>query len=319
VNFRDRFALIGSSIANDYLRGWSIGVWFVISFAAAGYIAQEVLHLAFEYALPCAILPAMVIGTIVSWRRGGLERGSRRIDVSARARIELSNEYNESGESIKPKQVRGSPSGQAASPQDLKWRRLALRIQDGDEYAKRELYEIFSKAVRFMLFRHLGSEDLDDKVEEVFSTITRSIQNGGLRDPDALVVFIHMMVRRQIVAYKEEPRSAGADRVLNVDIVRRLLETLPERDREALLRFYFKEESVEEICRALNLTEMQLRLIKARAKQRVLALTTQGFLGARNMCRHSRTGGHDLDEFIRDASENEIEAVGRGNIIQRTA
>ena len=44
--------------------------------------------------------------------------------------------------------------------------------------------------------------------------------------------------------------------------------SLPKRDREVLVRFYLQEQTAEEICRDLNLTETQFRLIKSRAKAR---------------------------------------------------
>ena len=65
---------------------------------------------------------------------------------------------------------------------------LASRVQRGDEDAMQELYEIFSKGIRFMLYRQLGPEDLDDKVHDVFVTIAQSIRNGELRDPSRLMV-----------------------------------------------------------------------------------------------------------------------------------
>ena len=53
------------------------------------------------------------------------------------------------------------------------------------------------------------------------------------------------------------------------DVVHFMLGRLRDRDRQVIERFYFEDESPEEICRALNLTENQYRLIKSRAKARV--------------------------------------------------
>jgi DNA-directed RNA polymerase specialized sigma24 family protein len=57
----------------------------------------------------------------------------------------------------------------------------------------------------------------------------------------------------------------------------RVLNGLSPRDREVLVRFYLREQSAEEICRELGLTETQFRLIKSRAKARY------GKLGQRRM------------------------------------
>jgi RNA polymerase sigma-70 factor, ECF subfamily len=47
-----------------------------------------------------------------------------------------------------------------------------------------------------------------------------------------------------------------------------VLQSLSERDRNILIRFYLNEEPQEEICRDMSLTETQFRLLKSRAKAR---------------------------------------------------
>jgi DNA-directed RNA polymerase specialized sigma24 family protein len=44
------------------------------------------------------------------------------------------------------------------------------------------------------------------------------------------------------------------------------LADLGQRDRDILVRFYLKEQSQEQICREMSLTETQFRLLKSRAK-----------------------------------------------------
>jgi RNA polymerase sigma-70 factor, ECF subfamily len=170
------------------------------------------------------------------------------------------------------------------------WELLANRIQRGDADAMGELYALFSKGIRFMLFRQLGPEDLDDKIHDIFVIITQAIRNGELRDPSRLMGYIHTIVRRQIVAYIDRAVNIRRNRVeLNFDeaicdsrpdpeveaitreneaLAMRVLNSIPKRDREVLLRFYYKEEPPEAICRALDITETQFRLIKSRAKAR---------------------------------------------------
>ena len=170
------------------------------------------------------------------------------------------------------------------------WEELAIRVQRGEEAAIQELYDFFSKGIRFMLLRQLGPQDLDDKVHDVFITITESIRRGELRDPTRLLGYIHVIVKRQIAGYIERTVSLRRNRVeldfdeavcdarpdpeieamerQNVDLALRVLKSLPKRDREVLKRFYMEDESPEQICRAMSLTDTQFRLIKSRAKQR---------------------------------------------------
>ncbi len=170
------------------------------------------------------------------------------------------------------------------------WELLASRVQRGDDDAMRELYDIFSKGVRFMLFRQLGPEDLDDKVHDVFVIIAQAIRNGELREPARLMGYIHTIVRRQIVGYIDRAVSLRRNRVEldfdeaicdlhpdpeieaiereNEQLALRVLQSIPRRDREVLIRFYLNEETPDQICKALNLSETQFRLIKSRAKAR---------------------------------------------------
>jgi RNA polymerase sigma-70 factor, ECF subfamily len=184
---------------------------------------------------------------------------------------------------------------------------LAKRVQRGDDDAMRELYEIFSTGIRFMLFRQLGPDDLDDKVHDVFLIIAQSIRNGELREPSRLMGYIHTIVRRQIAAYIDRAVNLRRNRVEvdfdesvcdsqadpenemiereNQELAMRVLKSIPKRDREVLIRFYFKEESPAQICQALNLTETQFRLIKSRAKARF------GELGRRRLAAKSNARG----------------------------
>ena len=170
------------------------------------------------------------------------------------------------------------------------WRLLANRVQRGDDDAMQELYGIFSKGIRFMLFRQLGPVDLEDKVHDVFLLIAQAVRKGELRDPARLMGYIHTVVRRQIVAYidravrqrrssveldfdeaicdaRPDPENEAIERE-SLELALRVLQGIPKRDREVLTRFYLKEESPSQICRALHLTETQFRLIKSRAKTR---------------------------------------------------
>jgi hypothetical protein len=47
-----------------------------------------------------------------------------------------------------------------------------------------------------------------------------------------------------------------------------VLSSVSDRDREILTRFYLMEQSQERICRDMNLTDTQFRLLKSRAKAR---------------------------------------------------
>lgn len=66
---------------------------------------------------------------------------------------------------------------------------------------------------------------------------------------------------------RRNPEQAAAFRQ-KVDLMTEVLNQLSERDREILTRFYLQEQSQEQICEDMNLSETQFRLLKSRAKAR---------------------------------------------------
>ncbi len=186
-------------------------------------------------------------------------------------------------------------------PQTSQWADLVERIRNDDASAMEELYRVFSRGIRFYLCRQLGPQDLDDRVHETFLTVAQSIRRGEVREPERLMGYVRTVVRRQVAGYIAEisadrrqhidldcglgvsdgcidPEEAAIERQ-NQDIAWRVLKAIPARDREILIRFYLHEQAPEQICREMNLTENQFRLLKSRAKARF------GELGRRRMTR----------------------------------
>ena len=176
------------------------------------------------------------------------------------------------------------------SPSVTDWADLVRRIQSGDANGMEDLYRIFSRGIRYYLCRQLGPQELDDKVHDSFLIVVQAIQRGDLREPDRLMGFIRTVVRRQVAAHidnvvhsrKEEVDveigSRVADRRGNpeqtvamrqkVELLRSVLMRLSAKDREILTRFYLEEQTQEQICQEMKLTETQFRLLKSRAKAR---------------------------------------------------
>ncbi len=190
------------------------------------------------------------------------------------------------------------------APADPSWRILVERIASGDTSAMEDLYRIFSKGVRFYLCRQLGPQDLDDKIHDIFLIITHAIQRGELREPDRLMGYVRTIVRRQVAAHIDGVVQARRNQIdldvgvavsdqqpnpersliqqQNAALAKRILNSLQKRDREVLTRFYLQEQSPEQICKEMQLTETQFRLVKSRAKARF------GELGKRRLAL--RTG-----------------------------
>ena len=124
--------------------------------------------------------------------------------------------------------------------------------------------------------------------------MAQAIRRGELREPERLMGFVWTVVRRSLAGQIERTVNQrnqrievdGAARVLDRSpdpewtaigrqqqmMAYRLLNEVSERDREILVRFYLKEQTQEEICRDMALTDTQFRLLKSRAKARFAEL-----------------------------------------------
>lgn len=185
--------------------------------------------------------------------------------------------------------------------QPQNWLALVQSIQRGESDGMEELYRVFSRGVRFYLCRQLGPQDLDDKVHDTFLIVVQAIRKGELREPERLMGFVRTVVRRQVAAqidrtvqsrreqvementvtvsdHRQTPEEAAIIKQ-HEQVAETVLRGISGRDREILTRFYLKEQTQQEICEEMKLSETQFRLLKSRAKARF------GELGRKTLAR----------------------------------
>ena len=170
------------------------------------------------------------------------------------------------------------------------WVELVDRIRNGTTDGMEELYQLFSRGIRFYLVRQLGPQDLDDKIHDTFVVVVQAIRRGELREPSRLMGFVRTIVRRQVAAHidravqsrREQTELDTTVRISDPGIspeetaifserkslIHKVLSEIPARDREILTRFYLYEQTQEQICNEMDLSDTQFRLLKSRAKAR---------------------------------------------------
>ena len=196
-----------------------------------------------------------------------------------------------------------SAGAQEAPPTEngQNWLVLVESIRSGDCGGMEELYRVFSRGVRYYLCRQLGPQDLDDKVHDTFLIVVQAIRKGELREPERLMGFVRTVVRRQVAAqidravqnrreqadmdttilvsdHRDTPEEAAITKQQE-EVAEAVLRSVSVRDREILTRFYLMEQTQEEICGEMSLSETQFRLLKSRAKARF------GELGRKRLAR----------------------------------
>jgi len=172
----------------------------------------------------------------------------------------------------------------------VNWSVLVDQVRHGEDVGMEQLYRLFSRGIRYYLCRQLGAQELDDKVHDTFLIVVHAIQRGDLREPERLMGFVRTIVRRQVAAYideavhsrreqaeldtghtiadlKENPEQIAMARQKS-DLMKSVLASLSQRDREILERFYLQEQPQDQICEQMHLSETQFRLLKSRAKAR---------------------------------------------------
>jgi RNA polymerase sigma-70 factor (ECF subfamily) len=186
-------------------------------------------------------------------------------------------------------------------PGERNWLALVESIQRGELSGMEDLYRVFSRGVRFYLCRQLGPQDLDDKVHDTFLIVVQAIRKGELREPERLMGFVRTVVRRQVAAqidrsvqsrreqaeldsssavsdHRNTPEEAAILRQ-HEQVAETVLRGVSGRDREILTRFYLMEQTQQQICDGMSLSETQFRLLKSRAKARF------GELGKKTLLR----------------------------------
>jgi RNA polymerase sigma-70 factor, ECF subfamily len=198
-----------------------------------------------------------------------------------------------------------APEPEKTGPATVDWAALVALVKAGDDAGMEQLYKLFSRGIRYYLCRQLGPQELEDKVHDTFLIVVNAIKRGDLREPERLMGFVRTVVRRQVAAYIEtavhtrreqtdlETGVTVADRRQNPEqeaivrekseLMKSALAQLSDRDRDILVRFYLKEQSQEQICQEMQLTETQFRLLKSRAKAKFgeigkKKLASSGFL-----------------------------------------
>lgn len=182
-----------------------------------------------------------------------------------------------------------SMAGSARCP----WPELVRRVRNDEPAALEELYRVFTRGIRFYLWRQIGAQDLTDRLHDIFLIVTESIRSGELREPERLMGYVRTVVRRQVAGHihsRREQRQKWSQldfspvpdhrpnpeyRVIrrqHSEMARRIMGSLRQREREVLTRFYFEEQSADQICREMELSQTQFRLLKSRAKARLTQL-----------------------------------------------
>jgi RNA polymerase sigma-70 factor (ECF subfamily) len=169
---------------------------------------------------------------------------------------------------------------------------LVGRIRDGDQRAIADVFQRYSRGLRFLLRRRTHDPQLvEDYLQETWAVALTKIRTEGLEDPGRLAGYLcgiasnlarsdARRVNRQrttvdsdIVELIPDESSNPLRQLSRAELaaqVRALLAELSQpRDREILHSFYVAEEDKDSICARLGVDATHFNRVLHRARQRL--------------------------------------------------
>ena len=146
------------------------------------------------------------------------------------------------------------------------------KIQAGDPEGIKELYGVFSRGIRFLLWRHLGPQSRDAEIHEVLAAAVQAIRRGKLCNQASAVEFVWTQLQRRVEGQERRSPPQAPVAAHLVQAMQQFLLSLSRKNREALSRFYLLGQSQKEICQELRIEENQFRVLRGKAKARFAEL-----------------------------------------------
>jgi len=169
------------------------------------------------------------------------------------------------------------------------------RLADGDPVVEHHFSSYFGDLLLMKLRSRIRSAELvEDIRQETLLRVLRVVQHGGVAHPERFGAFVCAVcnnvtmelvrgeMRHESSAYEFEPADVRVD--LDAPLVTqqrrrqvdRILEELPDRDRELLRMYFLEERDKGEICRRFKVREGTFRVLLHRAKLRFRSMHSQG-------------------------------------------
>lgn len=174
------------------------------------------------------------------------------------------------------------------------------RLREGHPDTAAHFHAYFRDLLLLKLRRRLASMDAIDEVrQEVFVRCFEHL--GELREAKKLGAFVNSICNRVLMEYyraegRTEPLTDEAEEIpdpsdaegsldsaRSVARVRRVLETMPQRDSDILKAVFLDEGDKEEVCRRFDVDRDYLRVLLHRAKEKFKAFYLRRKSGRMNI------------------------------------
>ena len=142
-------------------------------------------------------------------------------------------------------------------------------IRRGEAVAEEQLARIFSDGIRFYLQRHVGTEDLEERVRFILAEMAGRIRDGWVPQTGELSAFLGEVTlpwrRSQRAAPVAEPSHARIQ--AKAEVLKSALRDCSKRDLEMLIRYYVNGQDIDQVTSAMGATEEELNVLKWRFRR----------------------------------------------------
>ena len=167
------------------------------------------------------------------------------------------------------------------------------RLREGDPQTERHFVSYFQQLLRIKLrARMLAHDTVDELSQETLRRVMAALRiPGGVRQPERFGAFVNSICNNVLMEFYrssgrhqqlEEFHLEKTDRVLDVESsvatqemcqhIRRILQSLPRRDRQLLRAIFWEEKDKDEVCRLFHVDRGYLRVLLHRAKDKFRAV-----------------------------------------------
>jgi RNA polymerase sigma-70 factor (ECF subfamily) len=145
------------------------------------------------------------------------------------------------------------------------------RLKERDPATEEHFVSYFSKRLNFMI-RAVDRADInvDEIRQETFIRVWSQVSQGNLRHPQSFGSYVSAVCKQVIREKHSDVNIETGDEIdqqinFQHELVRRVLEKLPEGDRKILQARFFEDKDQEEICDDFGVDRDYLRVLFHRA------------------------------------------------------
>lgn len=162
------------------------------------------------------------------------------------------------------------------------------RLQDRDARTENHFVAYFGDLLQIKLRSRISSRQaIEDIRQETFARVLAAVRSeAGIREPERLGAFVNSVCNNVLLEFyrassrnpeKSENAPELADPGIDLEgfltsketceMVRSVLQRLPEKDRLVLRAIFLEEKDKDQVCRELGVERDYLRVLLHRAKQ----------------------------------------------------